>query len=611
MSWIPVIWSAASGMCLMLALMHFPAGQSGPRSRANLCFVLMVLSVISLGGAEMMALYAETPETYSAAVRWAHLIYGFWVAGGLGFVHFSFGTGTNGLLFVALGLRFLAVVLNFTTGESLHFVELTGIERVIFFGEEVAILGEWVANPWVRIGQLGALVQIAYVIDASLRLWRNGSREQRRHALLIGGNIVLFILVVTVKSALNSAGIVRAPLLVSFPFLMLVLVIGYDLSREVRRAARITTELEKSERRLALAASSARLALWEWHLESDRIWVSKSGKSLYGLPEEEEVRFESFLATVHEEDRATAEKEARVSLEGKAPLASEYRIVLPDGGVRWIAAMGRLERGLHGEGTLLRGVSIDVTSRKIAELENARQNRELSHLSRVGLLGELAGSLAHELNQPLTAILGNAQVGRRYLTDDSPDLQELGEILDDVIADTKRADSIMQGMRSMVKKDFLPGNESLDLNTVADEAMSLLKGEIAARRARVEWLPGLGLPPVKAGRVELQQVLINLILNGLDAIREVPKKGRDADPAVCIETKYENGEVIVIVRDDGPGIPAAMENRLFEPFATTKEGGLGLGLSISRAIVRRFGGELEYVPEDAPAGATFRLSLRV
>jgi C4-dicarboxylate-specific signal transduction histidine kinase len=314
--------------------------------------------------------------------------------------------------------------------------------------------------------------------------------------------------------------------------------------------------------------------------------------------------FADFLAMVHEDDRSMVESAVRRSVADKAPFAAEYRAALPDGTVRWIAAVGRVERDGYSGTDLLRGVSMDVTTRKLAELENARQNRELSHLSRVGLLGELAGSLAHELNQPLAAILSNAQVGRRSLSRPSPDLVEMGAILDDVIADAKRAGGIVHGMRSMFKKDSLPVPEPLDLNGVITEVLDLLRSEIVARRVRVDFLPGATLPPAKAGRVELQQVLINLILNALDAVREAPDGA-----GVSILTKHEGDRVQVIVRDDGPGISPEMESRLFEPFATTKEGGLGLGLSISHGIVTRFGGTLESVREEGWSGAVFRLRL--
>lgn len=604
MSWITVIWSAASGMCLMLAAMHFPLERKGRRSWPNLCFVLMVLAVIGLGACELTTLYADSPQTYSAGVKWGHFFYGFWVVFGLGFVHFSFGTGRAWLFMTALGLRFLAVAMNFLTGENLHFKEVTGIEFVTFLGEEVAIAGEWVTNPWVRLGQLAALVQVVYVIDASLRLWRTGSPERRRHALLVGGSIVFFILVAAGHTGLAAAGITRTPLVVCFPFFTLIFVIGYDMSREVRRAARVMSDLEKSERRLALAASAAGLALWEWHTGTDRIWVSKDGREVYGVAEDEEVHFSDFLATVHEDDRTAVELAVRDSIRGKTPFAAEYRIVLPVGGVRWISAVGRVECDELSGSNLLRGVSMDVTARKLAELENARQNRELSHLSRVGLLGELAGSLAHELNQPLAAILSNSQVGRRSLAHDSPDLIEMGAILDDVIADTKRAGGIVHGMRAMFKKDSLPGLEPLDLNLVVTEVLTLLNSEVVSRRARVDLLPGEELPAVNASRIELQQVLINLILNSLDAIRDA------ADgTGVTILTKRDEGAVRLFVKDDGPGISPEMEDRIFEPFATTKEKGLGLGLSISRGIVTRFGGELELVREEGWNGAIFRLSL--
>jgi C4-dicarboxylate-specific signal transduction histidine kinase len=241
-----------------------------------------------------------------------------------------------------------------------------------------------------------------------------------------------------------------------------------------------------------------------------------------------------------------------------------------------------------------------------AERERADQSRlELAHLSRVSILGELAGTLAHELNQPLAAILSNAQVGGRMMADGQLDPVEIPAIFTDIAADAKRAGGIIHGMRAMLKKDGAAEKQVLHLNDAVTQVLELLHSEIIGREVEVSLQLDASLPPALANRVEFQQVLINLILNGLDAMATAPHQG-----PLRISTALQGTSVSVAVHDSGPGIPPEIMDRLFAPFFTTKPGGLGLGLSISRSIMQRCGGDLQ--AENHPAGgALFRIMLPV
>ncbi len=233
----------------------------------------------------------------------------------------------------------------------------------------------------------------------------------------------------------------------------------------------------------------------------------------------------------------------------------------------------------------------------------AESGRKLTHLSRISLLGELAGTLAHELNQPLTAILSNSQTGRHDIQIGKSDLPELSEILDDISADAKRAGNIIHGMKAMLKKDSQVAVTALDPNEIVTQVLALLHSEIIFRKLAVVLQLDESLPPVMAGKVELQQVLINLIINALDAVSP------EADQAVLtIATRHADGLVTISVQDSGPGIPPEIYARLFDRFFSTKQEGLGLGLAISRSIMINFGGTL--LAENNPAGgAIFRMSL--
>ena len=244
--------------------------------------------------------------------------------------------------------------------------------------------------------------------------------------------------------------------------------------------------------------------------------------------------------------------------------------------------------------------------RESAERARADESRlELAHLARVSILGELAGTLAHELNQPLAAMLSNAQVGGRMQAAGQLDPIEIPAIFEDIAADAKRAGGIIHGMRAMLKKDGPAEKQALDLNDAVTQALGLLRSEITSRKVEVTLQLDASLPPALANRVEFQQVLINLILNGLDAMASDPHRG-----PLRIATSRQETSAIVSVHDSGPGLPPEILDRLFAPFFTTKPGGLGLGLSISRGIVQRSGGEL--LAENHPAGgALFRIVLPV
>lgn len=600
MDWVTAIWSVMAGACLMLALMHLVIWCFDRNSWANLWFFIAVISLIAVMGGELEAMRARTPAEFSGAFRWTHVIYAFWVLGCLGFVNTYFRSDRRWLLLTVLGLRGLAVVANFTTGENLHFVSIQSLNHVDFLGQSVAIPGEWVQNPWVRLGQFSSLVLVIYILDAAIRLWRGGTADGRRRALFVGGGMVFFVMAGMTQVGLVSAGVLRMPSLVSFAFVGMVVVMGYELSRDVIRATKLSHDLRAGEHRLSLAAEAVRMALWEWDLRTNRIWMSSGGQALFGEAAED-LDSKRFVELVHPEDRPLVRRSIQSAVAGPEPYAAEYRVILPDGAVRWITDGGRIDQDTR----VLRGVSLDITDRKQAAQESVRQQQELAHLSRISILGELAGALAHELNQPLAAILGNSQVGRVSLNSGPPDLIEMAAIFDDIADDAKRMGGIIHSMRAMFKKNAVMELQPVDLNEEVRKLLQLLHSEIMGRRVKPELHLDLDLPLVSAGRVEIQQVLINLAMNALDAM-----KGREPGGRLEITTCRTADRIQVSVRDDGPGIPDEIMERLFEPFVSTKPGGLGLGLVISRNIIQRFRGEL--VAENHPdGGAVFRLGLPV
>ena len=490
--------------------------------------------------------------------------------------------------------------------------------------------------------------------------------------------------------------------------------------------------LQESEERVMLAASAGKLGLWFWDVPRDEIWIAQGLRALFGWAESEPVGFKRFMETVHPEDRERVRAGVSWALQGGGDHVVEYRIVLSDGSIRWLVTRARVEldgdkrparvRGVsiditerklidealresearframantapvmiwmsdtdklrsffnkgwleftgrslarelgngwtagihpddfdhcvgicvnafdarqeftmeyrlrrfdgeycwvldHGvprfesDGTFLGyiGTAIDMTDRKRTESELQRQRGELAHLTRISTMGELAASLAHELNQPLTAILSNAQAAQRFLAAQPADVKELREILKDIVQDDSRASEVIQRMRALVKKEevvFAP----LDLAGVIRDVAALINSDAILHGVRILLELNPGLPPARGDKVQLQQVVLNLLLNAFDAMKDCPANEREVK--VRAETT-EAGLLRLAVRDCGAGLNGDHLDKIFQPFYTTKRDGLGMGLSISRSIVEAHGGRL-WAENNPDRGATFYCTLCV
>ena len=257
------------------------------------------------------------------------------------------------------------------------------------------------------------------------------------------------------------------------------------------------------------------------------------------------------------------------------------------------------------DGDKILSIVRDITGRKLAELESDAQRRQLAHLSRVATLGELSGALAHELSQPLTAVLTNAQAARHFLDRTPLDVEQVRAALDDIIRNDKRAGTVIDRLRAMLRGGET-ARQPVDLSEVVREVIDLAYGELTSRRVTVKSALTPTIPPVLGDRVQLQQVVLNLVLNACDAMNATHTSVRQ----LVLSTTADDGFVELAVSDRGPGIPDGQLERVFEPFVTFREDGLGLGLSISRSIVTAHGGSIR-AENNADGGATFRCLLPV
>ena len=314
--------------------------------------------------------------------------------------------------------------------------------------------------------------------------------------------------------------------------------------------------------------------MWMWDIVRGEIWLTDKGRALFCFESSEKINLDLFRSRLHPEDRASVFQALENSLRTGAEYESEYRLILPNGQMRWMAGRGQVEFNGDGQPVRMRGASVDITKRKHAEEQVARHRNEMAHLSRVSTLGELSGSIAHELNLPLSAILTNAQAAQRILANGA-DLVEVREILNDIVSEDKRAGEVIHRLRQLLKKGEVQ-HQSLHINEVVEDVLQLIRSDLINQKVTVDTELARHLPTVTGDPVQLQQVLANLVVNACDAMIDCATSER----RLLIRTGIENGSraVTVSVMDHGTSIPDEKLEQVFEPFFTTKRNGKGLGL---------------------------------
>ncbi len=469
----------AATAALTLAVVHALVWLMDRKRPAHLLFSIIAFSVACITPLELAVMHAEMPAEVGNYVRWMHLPLFCALVSLTVFIQNYLGTGRAWLGWSFIAVRSLMLVINFSVLPNVHWKEIISLKEMVFLGEKISAVDQVVVRSWQGVGVLSILLLLVFVMDASVCHWRKGGREARRKACLIGGGTIGFIIVSAFLSQMVAWGLVKMPVLISPPFLILLGAMTFELCND--------------------------------------IFVSRR-----------------------------------------------------------------------------------------AQMESEQLRRELAHAGRVSMMGQLASALAHELNQPLGAILRNAEAAELFLQNKQPNLDEIREIISDIRRDDQRAGEVIDRLRSLLKRRDIE-SQPLSLNEVLGEVLELTRSDAGARSVRLEVSPEPGLPWVRGDRVHLQQVLINLIINGMDAVnettlpdRKVLVSARRADPPF----------VEVQVSDTGPGIPADKLDHVFDPFYTTKAHGMGMGLPISRTIIEAHGGRI--TAENAEGGgALFSFTLRM
>jgi PAS domain S-box-containing protein len=363
-------------------------------------------------------------------------------------------------------------------------------------------------------------------------------------------------------------------------------------------------ELRREQAYLAEAQSLAHIGSWATNFYTKQMFhLSDETFRLHGFDPKDRIPLERFFDTIHPEDAAAVTAAIDQAIYSRTDFdIREYRLCHPDGTIRFVRAIGHHNRS--GEMGYYVGITMDITERKKAEQEREKLRQleaDLAHINRVNTMGELAAALAHEIKQPIAAAVANAGACLGFLEGQRPDILEAREAASGTIGSARRAAEIIDHVRSLFKKSF-PQREPVEVNELIREVALLLHNDIRRNSVAVHLELAENLPEVAGDRVQLEQVLMNLMLNAIEAMR-------DAGGDLTITSQQtDDGHLVVSVSDTGFGVPANKIDQIFDTFFTTKPQGTGMGLAISRSIVESHGGRL-WATSDSGRGATFRFTL--
>jgi PAS domain S-box-containing protein len=374
------------------------------------------------------------------------------------------------------------------------------------------------------------------------------------------------------------------------------------------KVAERTAELRRSEAYLAEAQRLSQTGSWAWSPEEGiRYWSEECYRVLSFDPQGGLPQHEDFIQRLHPDDQPAFRELIQTVSREKTEFEADYRIVHLDGPVRDIHVVGHPVLSTSGHLVEFVGTVIDVTERRRAEQERARLHQleaDLAHINRVSTLGEMAASLAHEVKQPIAAARNNARAALNFLDRSPPDLREVREAVDCIVGDADRAADIVERIRDHIKK-APPRKDRVDLNEAINEVIVLARRAITKNGVSVQTHLTEGSLPVQVDCVQVQQVVLNLILNAVEAMASVDAGAREL--LISIKQNETNG-IVVAVGDSGPGIDPKNLDRVFEAFYTTKSSGVGMGLSICRSIIEAHGGRL-WADANKPRGAVFQFTL--
>lgn len=594
MSVVVILWSMTAAASLMLAAVYLLIWIGRRKQIAHLAFSFIAVGVAAFAGCELAMMHASTPARYAMIVHWIHVPTWVMIVSFVWFTRTYLHAGRLWLGWTVIGLRTLVLIVNFTLPGSITFRQITAIKQVSFLGEPVSI-AVGVASPWMLPAHAGVFLLLVFLVDASISVWRRG---ERRRALIVGGSMVVFVSYSLVQIVLVLWGFTAAPLRVSVGYFIMLIAMALELSRDFaegeRADERYHLTIEASPSALVVADGRGRIVL-----------ANEKAVGLFGYSQHELLGQDvAMLVSESEQETHASHREDFLdelqahAMEGGRDLYARRR-----DGTSFPAEVRVQPIAAEGERLRLYAI-VDLSPRRQTELEIAQLREDLSHAGRVSMMGQLASALAHEINQPLGAILRNAEAAELILQQDPPDLDELRAIVSDIQSDDQRAGEVIDRLRGLLKRrdiDMRP----VSLAALLNETIALIQPYAAGLNVAL----AVDLRPdsleVICDRIHLQQVLLNLLLNGIHAVGDQAPDRR----IVRVEARLDAPHTTrVSVIDRGHGIPRDHLSKIFDPFFTTKEDGMGMGLSISRTIIEAHGGHLWAEPT-LEGGATLSFTL--
>ena len=379
----------------------------------------------------------------------------------------------------------------------------------------------------------------------------------------------------------------------------------FDLQRENTDRKRAEEDLRRSEAFLAEGQRISHTGSWSWNISTGKLVWSEEHYRILGFdPKEAEPTFQLFSERIHPEDRSLVQQTLDAAIRERSGFTLEFRIALPDGSSKYLHGVGRPVLKAAGDINEYIGTTMDITERKRGEEALRNAQADLTRVARLTTMGELASSIAHEINQPLAAMITNGDACLRWLANDRPNLNEARQSAQRIVRDGRRSSDIIRSVRALAGKSE-PEMTQLDINDAIREVLVLTRSELHRHDVSLETALSGGLEPVMGDRVQLQQVILNLIMNGIEAMSAVMRQPR----VLRVRSQIDRpGDLLIAVEDSGPGLAPETMDRLFDPFFTTKRSGMGMGLSICRSIVDAHGGRLWASPQ-SPRGAVFQFTV--
>jgi PAS domain S-box-containing protein len=377
-------------------------------------------------------------------------------------------------------------------------------------------------------------------------------------------------------------------------------------NRDITSRKKVEEKLKKKDQFLEDAQRIAHLGSWNWNIITNVLVWSDEVYRIFGLSQEEfGATYDAFLERVHPDDRDGVKYAVEQAFnDPNAKYNIAHRIVVEDGSERIVRERGNVIFGEDGKPLRMLGTVQDITDIRLMEAETRKLRSEISHLDRVGMMGVLSAGISHEINQPLTAILSNAQAALRFLDKDQPDIKEVKEALQDIVADNKRAGEIVHSIRNIVGDSVGDFNE-INLTATVRGVMQLVKSELLERKISLAENLQQSIPTFSGNRVQIQQVILNLLMNAMDAVTCNETEFRK----IMISTNFTEHEGITLrVSDSGSGIKTDQFETIFDSFRTNKTGGLGIGLSICKSIAEKHDGEI-WAENSPEGGAVFIFKL--